>query len=338
MCQNEGALSNQLGRDKDKKFSAFCSSTEPAACRLIRLAAECLGPRCDEKSGARQEWLRYCELHNIVPKFVSHRANRFNNLFENASATIIHEKDIVDFLINFCSHSNMKLQSIVADASDKQLMSIVGAIALFNVIVTGPYWKLMNSYVPYGAFPSYAKQLDSILESLSVHGLSKVECAVPVFEDFLVDEAVKNSLATSTCIDDVLMSTLKKIAKKRQDVLKRQLCDFLEGGIFGSHIDQETQYILNTCPLTNLSGERLFGDMDYNQLRRRHGSTHHRSTVIMWKHNNTAKWLLNKSNGERSKIMDSTIKHGKELRQKHLESVKKVNEEIKAKLLDTEKK
>ncbi|KAK3781443.1 hypothetical protein RRG08_019068 [Elysia crispata] len=181
-------------------------------------------------------------------------------------------------------------------------------------------------------------KLDSILESLSVHGLSKVECAVPVFEDFLVDEAVKNSLATSTCIDDVLMSTLKKIAKKRQDVLKRQLCDFLEGGIFGSHIDQETQYILNTCPLTNLSGERLFGDMDYNQLRRRHGSTHHRSTVIMWKHNNTAKWLLNKSNGERSKIMDSTIKHGKELRQKHLESVKKVNEEIKAKLLDTEKK
>ena len=220
--------------------------------------------------------------------------------FENASATVIHEKDIVDFYINFCSHSNIKLQSIVADASDKQLMSIVGAIALFNVIVTGPFWKLMNSYVPYGAFPSYAKQLDSILESLSVHGLSKVECAVPVFEDFLVDEAVKNSLATSTCLDDVLISTLKQIAKKSQDALKRQLCEFLlEGGIFGSHIDQETQYILNTCPLTNLSGERLFGDMDYDQLRRRLASTHHRSTVIMWKNNNTAKWLLNKPNGER---------------------------------------
>ncbi|KAK3798531.1 hypothetical protein RRG08_001293 [Elysia crispata] len=88
----EGELSIQLGRNKDKRFSAFSSSMEPAACRLIRLAAECLGPRCDKKSGAKQEWLRYCELRNIVPKFVSHRAIRFNDLFGNASATIAHEK------------------------------------------------------------------------------------------------------------------------------------------------------------------------------------------------------------------------------------------------------
>ncbi|GFR79595.1 hypothetical protein ElyMa_004024600 [Elysia marginata] len=58
----------------------------------------------------------------------------------------------------------------------------------------------------------------------------------------------------------------------------------------------------------------------------------------MWKHNDTAKWLLGKSKQERSKIMNSALKNRKELRQKHLEAVKRVNEEIKARLLENNNK
>ncbi|KAK3798532.1 hypothetical protein RRG08_001294 [Elysia crispata] len=91
------------------------------------------------------------------------------------------------------------------------------------MIETGPFWKLRTCYVPCGAFPSYAKQLDSILESITMLGFSKVEVAVPVFEHFSVDDkTVKDSLVTKTCIEDVMMSALKQIAKKSQDVLRNQ--------------------------------------------------------------------------------------------------------------------
>ncbi|GFR77893.1 hypothetical protein ElyMa_002249000 [Elysia marginata] len=58
----------------------------------------------------------------------------------------------------------------------------------------------------------------------------------------------------------------------------------------------------------------------------------------MWKHNDTTKWLLGKSKQERSRRMNSALKNRKELRQKYLEAVKRVNDEIKARSLETNNK
>ena len=44
-----------LGRDADGAFSSFSTCSESAACCLIRLAAEVLGPRGDEKNGCRED-------------------------------------------------------------------------------------------------------------------------------------------------------------------------------------------------------------------------------------------------------------------------------------------
>ncbi|GFR83075.1 hypothetical protein ElyMa_000641700 [Elysia marginata] len=103
---------------------------------------------------------------------------------------------IVDFIDNNCTHSNLKLKSIVADFKDERIVAIVGAIALFNTIVTQ---QLMNSSLPYGAFPSYAKAKmadndkkrkekllknaqakATILDNLLVHGDSHlIEMVIP---------------------------------------------------------------------------------------------------------------------------------------------------------------
>ncbi|GFN93423.1 hypothetical protein PoB_001992900 [Plakobranchus ocellatus] len=76
----------ELGRDEQAGYGHFSSSTKLAAIRAIRTSAECLGPRCDEKSGSRMEWSAYCLSINIRSKLISHGSNRFNNLFENAGA------------------------------------------------------------------------------------------------------------------------------------------------------------------------------------------------------------------------------------------------------------
>ncbi|GFN80980.1 hypothetical protein PoB_000748600 [Plakobranchus ocellatus] len=63
-----------LGRDQEAKFKHFNSSSESAGLRAIRTAAEVLGPRGDEKSGARQEWINYCkqmivkECHSVLQR------------------------------------------------------------------------------------------------------------------------------------------------------------------------------------------------------------------------------------------------------------------------------
>ncbi|GFS12830.1 hypothetical protein ElyMa_003121200 [Elysia marginata] len=179
----------KLGRDEEAAFGRFSAAAEVAADRAIRTAAECLGPRCDEKCGSRAQWLAYCHSHNITSRLTSYRLNRFNNLFENAAAVLYHKAHVVDFMIdNNCTHSNLKLKSIVADLKDKRIVAIVWAIALFNTIVTQPYWQLINSSLPYGAFPSYAKSLDQTLARLARDGIRDPQDVQAVFQDYAVED------------------------------------------------------------------------------------------------------------------------------------------------------
>ena len=92
----------KLGRDRDEKFDSFSNSSETSTFRLIRLATEVFGPRGDEKSGCRREWVAYLESLGKKSKFTCFRSNRFNNTFENASAIIHHKDDMVSFFNRLC--------------------------------------------------------------------------------------------------------------------------------------------------------------------------------------------------------------------------------------------
>ena len=156
-----------LGRDADCAFSSFSTCSESAACLLIRLAAKVLGPRGDVKNGCREDWLAFCSLRGKKSKFTSSRGNRFNNLFENASAVIHHYDDVLSFLVHYCPHSNLKLKSIIADLKDSRIINIIAAMSLFHCFFTAPYWNLMNSSVSYGQFPRYVTEMKNVLESWS---------------------------------------------------------------------------------------------------------------------------------------------------------------------------
>ena len=112
----------KLGRDSSSKFISFSTAAESAAMRLIRLVAEVLGPRGDEKSGCRREWTAFLSKYKIKPAFTSYHCNRFNNLFQNATALLFHRHHIKQFLDEFVSHSNLKLQSILADLEIREFL------------------------------------------------------------------------------------------------------------------------------------------------------------------------------------------------------------------------
>ncbi|GFR88386.1 hypothetical protein ElyMa_000768900 [Elysia marginata] len=225
---NDGS---KLGRDSCSKSSNFSTATESAALRLIRLAAEVLGPRGDEKSGCRQEWLSFCSSKGIKSTFTSYRANRFNNLFQNATA-LRHKDTIYLFLNEFVSHSNLKLQSIVADLEDPRIITSISALSFLHVCLTEPNWKLMNSSKSYADFHLYVKKMKEAFiawqsDDFDIHACSTLS----VFDDFPSSvsdtSVVTNFLSGSKFDSSSFLHCLKEIVRVREDALKRQLSDFL---------------------------------------------------------------------------------------------------------------
>ena len=124
----------KLGRDKKSSCSRFSSSAESAAIRVVRMASEVLGPRGDERNGCRQKWLAFCSNQEKKSLFSSYRSNRFNNLFQNASALLFHKSDIELFINEYASNSNLKLQSILEDLSDIKILNSVATLFFFSCL------------------------------------------------------------------------------------------------------------------------------------------------------------------------------------------------------------
>ena len=57
------------------------------------------------------------------------------------------------------SHSNLKLQSVVADLKDKRIMSGIAALSFFRSFLTEPFWLLRNSRKTYLDFPDYVRTM-----------------------------------------------------------------------------------------------------------------------------------------------------------------------------------
>ena len=188
--------------------------------------------------------------------------------------------------------------------------------SLFHCFFTAPYWNPMNSSVSYGQFPRYVTEMKNVLESWS-DPLFHLSDLVSVFEDFLFDSRdISNFIAAFSSTDkSKVLSAFPKISSKCFEVFQRQLSDFLDGGIFEGPLSDEVQSVLNTCPLTNLVGERMFGDLDFDMVKRRHASTHLRSTINMWKHNKTSSWLGRQNRIKVTKLLSVARTHRADWRQ-----------------------
>ena len=99
------------------------------------------------------------------------------------------------------------------------------------------------------------------------------------------------------------------LSKMMRDILvttRSQLKEFLKGGQYSSILATEEKQALAHCPLTNLLGENVFGEMDFDMGKRRNTSFHHRTTTQMLQHNKTSKWLAEKPKEEASHLLSIT--------------------------------
>ena len=239
------------------------------------------------------------------------------------------------FLTDYVSHSNRKLESILQDLADERIVALVQSIALFHVFFTGPYWALMNSHTSYAHFPQYVSKMKTFLDvSCDETAVTDVFSLGSVFTDFVVEttDLCNHDSCYSTSTMDIVKSSFRAIAEQSNVVLQRQLKDFLKGGVFGDAISPEIMSILKTCPLTNLTGERLFGDLDFDMHKRRHASLHLRTTLNMWKRNKTSKWVNALKSAKSKKLLHDARKFAAPLKAKSKERSKNVTELIQRKL------
>ena len=85
-------------------------------------------------------------------------------------------------------------------------------------------------------------------------------------------------------------------------VTLNQLEDFLEGGPYGGPPAVFPEG-LDHCPLTNLLGENVFGDFDFDMQKHRHSTLQSRTARHMLQHNKTPDWLLQKNTEDRKQLM-----------------------------------
>ena len=104
----------------------------------------------------------------------------------------------------------------------------------------------------------------------------EVEC---VFPDFSVpkDSVFDSLYSDAQALSEVTKNVLQEILTGFVQVTEKQLLDFLPGGIYGMAPSDEVRKQLKPCPLSNLVSEYAFGDLDYDQQRRRQCSMHHLS-------------------------------------------------------------
>ena len=317
-CTENG---ERLGRDEEQgAFARFAFSSESSVMRLVRAASECFGPRGDDKSGCRSQWLSFLEglAGNVKSRFSSFRSNRFNNTFDNASAIIFHRDHIIRFLENYCTHSNLKLKSILLDILDERVINMVSALDRLNYLFTSPYWRLMNSHITYDQFSAIVQKLQAFLKSADP--VSSV--ALPEFADPLLQPCPPNES------NIIFNQTFSSLCSRALAVLERQLCDFVGDGVFANSIPDDVVQVLKTCPLTNLTGERLFGDLDFDMFKRRRASLFLRSSINMWKRNKTGQWMSKKKKLEAVRLFTLARGQREESRRRSRENEREVRRQL----------
>ncbi|CAC5378127.1 unnamed protein product [Mytilus coruscus] len=336
-------LANQtppIGRDSLPKFSRFKHNSEPLSIRLIRMASKVLGPRGDEKNGARQEWLAYLALKQKSSMIINYRGNRFNNLFTGAVSILNHSEDIIDFISNYRENPNDKLQSVLAEIKCPDVLSHVSAIAIASMILAEPFWNVINSdehYLDLYKFiiPLRDRLVDWSSNDFNVFDFNYDE--IPSLYEQYPHEIVQK-VFNSAKIHPKTNDILKIICSSMLTIVKRQLNDHLENGVYGSLPDPDLKSRTSHSKLTNIPAENLFEDLDFYFKRKPNATLRHHSAISMLKRNKTIQWLKTKTENSRKVLLLKARKSAKSLKSKEIAYEKSVMEARKTHLQQIKKK
>ena len=307
-----------LGRDALNRFAQWRQQSIPE--RVAYNASSVFGPVGDYR-GARDVWESHCSLHGIKSKISNYKDNRFNGLFETCAQVYHHKKDFLYVLSS--RNSNALLQSIKADLEDPKVVVFIQAMGILFLQVTGPYWNLMESQeVPYLNLGTVIQPLVESLESYVEDPTELFLDGPPCLQAFKDESTQFFHEIRNIChpeYSELLEDLLKVACTGMVNTIKKQLVDFLPGGLYGNPASEDVIASTAFIPKTNLSCEHHFGDLDSSQRRRPNCTMHHHSTVQMMKRNRVPMkmWYSKMSAEEKKTLWSCAKKNASKLREKH---------------------
>ena len=167
--------------------------------------------------------------------------NRFNNFFQGAAGLFFHKSHIHQFFNDFNDSFNLKLESVLLDCDSEKVSSLIRALGIIYYAITGPFWNLLKSETHYLDQYRYIQEMLSKFEEWSQDSSILLSTAISLFPDFAVpiDDVWRSLLGDSLCGSSLTKLTLEKIMAGFIKVTKKQLEDFLPGGVYGSASDDE---------------------------------------------------------------------------------------------------
>ena len=205
-------------------------------------------------------------------------------------------------------------------------------MGLVSKCVTGPWQRLventprildLNDHFnrEVDLFDKWSKDASDLID-----GSAKLFDNVPVHKDPVFDSLVEpndNDISTKYLLQNIMTAFVS--------VSKRQLADQLMGGV---HHNPSADLLkqASSCPAHNISGERIFGQLDFNLHRAPNAAVEFVEAKIMFAENKTAQWLNEKTQFEKKCLHDSARKIARVNISKSKKQHKKLHE-IKSKLL-----
>ena len=286
----------------------------------------------NEKSGCPSEINTYLldkciHVNGLLHPFLG---SRFNILFVNG-AGVWFLKHLLHFLTEIWGTPNNLLKAILNDLGNEHYLTACRALGLVSKCVTGPWQRLVENTPRILDLNDHFNRAVDLFDKWSkdasdlIDGSAKLFDNVPVHKDPVFDSLVEpnDNISTKYLLQNIMTAFVS--------VSKRQLADQLMGGV---HHNPSADLLkqASSCPAHNISGERIFGQLDFNLHRAPNAAVEFVEAKIMFAENKTAQWLNEKTQFEKKCLHDSARKIARVNISKSKEQHKKLHE-IKSKLL-----
>ena len=315
---------------------------ESGILRLIRTACKCFAIGEDEKNGVSSYWKTFLNEKSEKNRFIRFKHNRFNLVFVLGYAVYYHHEDISIFLDTVHGTKNDLLKAVSLNIKEKLFLAGAKALGLISKFITGPLWRILEGK---GHILDMNHHYQSLIEFLhkgatNVDDISKFLIGENTPFDTSIDteDPLFVHLTKNVEIDEIVCPLLQSLFQTMSTLLQKMVMDHLPGGKFwdpsGGLIEESKSTMTH-----NKLPEFVFGQLDQLLRYRPNSTLLANESYLLYSHNKTGKWLDSLSEVERNLMIDKSRKEGVEIRKnfklrlleierKHLEDMKKKQEDL----------
>ena len=266
--QNNTHENEKLGAESRPETAIFTKGDESGPIRRVRTACKCLARGADEKSGCYIDFKTFLNDKYSKPNkktsnmLVPFRGNRFNIVFYDAEVVFWLADDIVEFFTQVHEPTNRLQKAVLYDIKEDKLLAVVQALGLCSKVVTGPFWRALESNDCTLETANEIYQQLHVFLSEAKDDCSGVLCGEHMpFPDIIHEDEIYERLMKSDSYDGITCAVLQQIFQSWFILLTKAAIDHLQGGRYET-VDRALAEQTKSLPKHNKFPERVFALLD----------------------------------------------------------------------------